>query len=78
LTTEEILKEITTQVHRTALILHKMPKEVMALSRDEMEDLWTEYLDMTMEMTVGRKRPKLYEYEREALNNLKERFDGRS
>jgi len=66
------------QVNRVALILHKTPKEIMTMSRDEMEGLWEEYVEMTMEMTMGKRRPKLYEYEREALNNLKERFNAGS
>ena len=39
-----------------------------------MESLWEEHVDMNMEMTTGKRRPKLYEYEREALDKLKERF----
>jgi len=63
-----------TQVNRIALILHKLPKETMTMSRDEMESLWDEYVDLTMETTTGKRKPKLYEYEREALDKMKERF----
>jgi len=63
------------QIHRTALILHQMPKEIMTLSRNEINNIWSEHIDMTMEQTMGKKRPKLYEYERQALNKLKEQFN---
>ena len=68
------MKEMMSQIYRVSLILHKTPKETMTMSRDEMESLWEEHVDMNMEMTTGKRRPKLYEYEREALDKLKERF----
>jgi hypothetical protein len=61
-----------SQIYRTALILHTTPKEIMQMSRDDMDGIWNEQADMSMEMTTGRKKPKLYEYEREALNRLRE------
>jgi hypothetical protein len=45
------------------------------MSREEMEGLWEEHIEMTTEMTTGKRKPRLYEYERRAIDKLKENFN---
>ena len=55
-------------------MLHKLPREILTMTIREIEGIWTEWTDMNQEMMTGKPKPKLFEYEREALRNLKERF----
>jgi len=64
-----------SRVYRIALILHTTPKEAMSLTAADFDGIWQEYIDMRTEEATGKRRPKLYEYEREALRNLRERCD---